>query len=136
MAAMQNTLDRLFEDNRRAFRSSNTGSLALDVHETDQAYQVHAVIPGITADAINISLHDGVLTIAGEVPQYSLENSRALLLERSFGKFQRSIRLPQPVDSSAVEASLENGVLTLTLPKTPEAQPRVIPVKTTSFSNN
>jgi HSP20 family protein len=136
VAAMQNTLDRLFEDNRRAFRSSNTGSLALDVHETDQAYQVHAVIPGITAEAINISLHDGVLTISGEVPQFSLENSRALLLERSFGKFQRSIRLPQPVDSSAVEANLENGVLTLTLPKTPEAQPRVIPVKTTSFSNN
>lgn len=138
MAAMQNTLDRLFEDNRRSARNGvNTGSLALDVHETDQAYVIHALVPGVSAEAVSISLHDDVLTIAGEVPQFTLENSRALLLERSFGKFQRSLRLPQPVDTNAVDAQIENGVLTLTLPKTPEAQPRVIPVKTSSnFSNN
>ncbi len=92
---------------------------------------------GISADAVNISLHDDVLTISGEVPQFTLENSRALLLERNHGKFQRSIRLPQTVDVNAVEAQIENGVLTLTLPKSPEAQPRVIPVKAgSSFSNN
>lgn len=138
MAAMQGAFDRMFEENRRSGRYNvNAGSLALDVHETDQAYVIHAVVPGITADAINISLHDGVLTIAGEVPQFTLENSKALLIERTYGKFQRSIRLPQEVDANAVEAQVENGVLTLNLPKSPEAQPRTIPVKAgNSFSNN
>ncbi|HVU10469.1 MAG TPA: Hsp20/alpha crystallin family protein [Phototrophicaceae bacterium] len=138
MASMQGTLDRLFDDTRRNLRSSNdAGALALDVHETDPAYIVSAALPGVSADAVNISLHDGVLTISGEVPQVTHENSRALLLERSYGKFQRVIRLPQPIDASKVEANIENGVLTLTLPKTLEAQPRTIPVKTgNSFSQN
>lgn len=138
MAAMQGAFDRMFDENRRSGRTNvNAGSLALDVHETDAAYVIHAVVPGITADAISISLHDGVLTIAGEVPQFTLENSKALLIERTYGKFQRSIRLPQEVDANAVEAQVENGVLTLSLPKTPEAQPRTIPVKAgNSFSNN
>ncbi|MEP7294366.1 MAG: Hsp20/alpha crystallin family protein [Chloroflexota bacterium] len=138
MAAMQGALDKLFEDNWRSVRSSaNAGSLALDVYETDQAYRVNAVVPGVNAEVLNISLHDGVLTISGEVPQAPLENSRALLLERTYGKFQRSIRLPQAVDTNAVEATVENGVLTLSLPKTPEAQPRLIPVKShVTYSNN
>jgi HSP20 family protein len=135
MVAMQGALDRLFDDNWRGVRR-DSGSLALDVHETDQAYLVSAAVPGVSADALNISLHDGVLTISGEVPQFAQENSRALMLERAYGKFQRGIRLPQTVDVNAVEALVENGVLTLTLPKTPEAQPRVIPVKTNTFSNN
>ncbi len=138
MAAMQGALDRLFDDTRRNLRNSaDVGALALDVHETDQAYIVSAALPGVSADAVNISLHDGVLTISGEVPQVTHENSRALVLERTYGKFQRVIRLPQPIDASNVEANIENGVLTLTLPKTPEAQPRTIPVKTgNSFSQN
>ena len=132
IAAAQNAFDRVFAENWNAARNggSRSASLALDVHETDQAYVISAVLPGVNADAINISLHDDVLTIAGEVAQATNENSRALLLERVYGKFSRSIRLPKPVDSGAVEAHVENGVLTLTLPKTPEAQPRVIPVKT------
>lgn len=138
MAAMQNTLDRLFDENWRAARNgAHASNLALDVHETDQAYFVSAVVPGVTAEALNISLHDGILTISGEISQPTHENARALLLERGYGKFQRSIRLPLAVDASAVEASIENGVLTLTLPKAPEAQPRQIPVKSNlNFSNN
>ena len=138
MAAMQGALDRLFEDNWRSIRNgANAGSLALDLHETDQAYVINAVVPGVSAEALSITLHDGVLTIAGEVPQATHENSRALLLERSYGKFQRSLRLPLAVDANAVEAIVENGVLTLTLPKTPEAQPRMIPVKAqATYSNN
>lgn len=134
---MQGALDRLFDETWRGARNgSDTGSLALDVHETDNAYLVSAALPGVNADAVNINLLDGVLTISGEVEQHTPENSRALMLERGYGKFQRSIRLPQSVDASAVEARMENGVLALTLPKTPEAQPRTIPVKTTGFSSN
>lgn len=137
MAAMQSALDRLFDETWRGTRTAaNIGSLALDVHETDTAYLVSAALPGVSAESVNISLHDGVLTIAAEVPQLTPENSRALMLERGYGKVQRSIRLPQPIDANAVEATMENGVLSLTLNKTVEAQPRTIPVKAASFSNN
>src|SRR5215213_2811389 len=137
MAAMQSALDQLFDNAARGTRNiADVGALALDVHESDQNYTISAALPGVNADAVNISFHDNVLTIAGEIPQATPENSKALMLERGYGKFQRSIRLPQPVDTSAVEANIENGVLTLTLPKTAEAQPRQIPVKTVFHSNN
>ncbi len=136
MAAMQSALDRLFDDTWRGLRNSGS-TLPLDVHETDQEYLVSAALPGVAAENVNISLHDDLLTISGEVPQHSVENSHALILERTYGKFERSIRLPQPVDLNGVVASMDDGVLTLHLPKTPEAQPRTIPVKSnSSFSKN
>ena len=134
MAAMQSAMDRLFEETWRGARPSIAGNaLALDVHETDQAYVVHTSLPGVEADKINISFQDDVLTISGEVEQAKTnedQNTRVLLSERSYGKFSRSIRLAQAIDADKVEATYENGVLTLTLPKAPEAQPRLIPVKT------
>ena len=137
MATMQGALDRLFDESWRNTRgSAENGTLPLDVHETDNAYVVSATMPGVSANDINISLHDGVLTISGAMQQPTYENSRALLLERTYSKLQRSIRLPQPVVQDSIEALLENGVLTLTLPKTAEAQPRVIPVRTAQPSLN
>ena len=92
VAAMQGALDRLFDENWRSARNgTQSGSLSLDVHETDQAYFVSAVVPGVTAEALNISLHDGVLTISGEVPQPTHENARALLLERGYGKPRQEV---------------------------------------------
>ncbi len=128
MLAMQTALDRMFEDTRRG--SFEGGSaLALDVHEDEQSYTVETALPGVQPDNINVSLHDGILTITGEIPAQTRENSRTLMQERVYGKFSRSIRLPMAVDSGKVEASFDNGVLTLTLPKTEEAQPRQIPVR-------
>ncbi len=137
MATMQGALDRLFDETWRNTRgATENGTLPLDVHETDNAYVVSATLPGVSADDVTISLHDGVLTISGETQPATHENSRALLLERTYGKLQRSIRLPQPVVQDGIEAVLENGVLTLTLPKTAEAQPRTIPVRTAQPSLN
>jgi HSP20 family protein len=132
---MQSALDRMFDESWRGARA-DANALALDVHETDSAYIISAALPGVNADAVSINLHDNVLTITAELPQATYENSRALMLERSYGKVQRSIRLPQPIDANGVEATMDNGVLHLTLSKTPEAQPRNIPVKTANFSNN
>lgn len=126
MAAMQHAMDRAFEDARRSTRGS---LLALDVHESDTGYTVIANVPGIDSDAINVSLHDNKLTISAELPKPSDEDVRLLVQERTFGKFSRTVNLPQPVDSDAVAASYENGVLVLDLPKVPEVQPRQIPVK-------
>lgn len=131
MAAMQSALDRVFEDAWRGSRSTMTGSaLALDVFEAEGTYTVVASLPGLNAEQINVSVHDGVLTISGELPEDELdENVRMLLRERPAGKFSRSITLPEAVQTDNVEAAYENGVLTLTLPKLPELQPRTIPVR-------
>ncbi len=135
MAAMQTAIDRVFDETWRNFRlGSSDSSLALDVYETDAAYLVVAALPGATTDNIQVNWHDGVLTISGEIPQQNFENSRALMLERVTGKFARSVRLPQPIEANNVEALFENGVLTLTLPKTPEVQPRQIPVRMVSHN--
>lgn len=135
MAAVQNAFDRIFED---AWRSTRGGTahkiLALDVRENDEAYNIVTTLPGVSADQVEVSLQDNVLTISAEVQQEeTTEGTRVLLQERAYGRFSRSINLPQEVDPDKVEAAYENGVLTLTLPKLPEAQPRVIPVKTNTL---
>ena len=131
MAAMQSAMDSRFENEwRYAQPVFNGQSLALEVYETDMDYTVVAVLPGLNADDINISLHDGGLTISAEMAEPEVNaNTRVLLQERAFGTFSRSINLPQPVVYDGVEATYENGVLTLTLPKTPEAQPHQISVR-------
>jgi HSP20 family protein len=133
MAAMQSAMDRLFDETWRGVRPTAAGNtLSLDVFETDQAYVLFTTLPGVNPQDIHVSMEDDVLTITGEVPQPAFEdkdNARTLMLERSYGKFTRSVRVGMPVDSDKIEAAYENGVLRLTLPKTPQAQPKVIPVR-------
>lgn len=133
MAAMQSAMDRLFDETWRGVRPTAAGNtLALDVFETDQAYVLFTTLPGVNPEDIHVSMEDDVLTITGEVPQPTFDdkdNARTLMLERSFGKFTRSVRVGMPVDGDKIEAAYENGILKLTLPKTPQAQPKVIPVR-------
>lgn len=131
MAAMQSALDRLFEDTWRGVWPTTAGNaLALDVHETDTAYTVVTALPGLSAEQISVRFDDGNLIISAEIPQpQPAEGTKVLLQERPFGQFTRSLRLPQTIDVNQVEATYENGLLTLTLPKTPEVQPKQIPVK-------
>ena len=138
MAAMQSAMDRFFDETWRGYRNVDTSlALPLDVHETETAYHVVAALPGVPSESISVSLHDDVLTITGEVPQPSYpENARALLLERTYGKFSRSVRLPEAVVADQIEANLDNGVLTLNLPKTPEVQPKQIPVRVGTNGHN
>ncbi len=87
-------------------------------------------MPGVKQDQINITLNQNVLTLSVELPQPTLaEEQRSLLAERTWGKFTRSLTLPRPVNSETVEAVYTDGVLTLTLPVAPEAQPKRISVK-------
>jgi HSP20 family protein len=130
MAAMQNALDRLFEETWNGARVNNmVSSLALDVHESADAYLVSAAVPGLTHDQLQVNFQDGVLTISGEVNQETRDDARAIMLERTYGRFSRSVRLPLPVNVEGIEATLSDGVLKLTLPKTPEVQPRQIPIR-------
>ncbi|MDX2137619.1 MAG: Hsp20/alpha crystallin family protein [Chloroflexota bacterium] len=135
MVAMQNALERMNGEQWRTIRpAAESFRLALDVYEQDDAYQVVASLPGVGADNIAVNWHDDVLTISAELPALTLEgeNVRAHMNERTTGKFSRTLRFNRPVDANAVEATYVDGVLTLRLPKTAEAQPKVIPVRSTA----
>ena len=132
MAELQTAMNRLFDDNwRAAWPVVDTSSmLPLDVYEADNGYTVIAALPGVEQNNINITLHQNVLTLSAEIPQYELqEGQRALIVERPAGKLTRSITLPRPINADQVEAIHENGVLTLTLPFSLEAQPKRINVQ-------
>lgn len=103
--------------------------LALDAYTTDDAIVITASVPGVAPEDIHINLEDDVLTIEGEFKS-SVEDVTYLMRERaSEGRFQRSLRLNVPVEIENIEATFDNGILTLNVPKAPEAKPLTIPVK-------
>ena len=96
---------------------------AVDVAETANGYEITAELPGIEEKNVEVKYADGTLTIKGEKKDEKEEKKENYYLsERSYGSFQRSFRVPEGVDPDKVEASFKNGVLTVTLPKTPVAQ--------------
>ncbi len=96
---------------------------------TDSGYEVTTELPGASQKDIKVDVHNGVLTISGERNVQVPEGYRATRRERNPVKFSRSLRLPEDVDDTNIEASMKDGVLTLKLPKRPEVKPREIPVK-------
>lgn len=103
---------------------------AMDVVENDREVVIRIDLPGMKPEDVKIELEDDVITISGEMGDtIEKEDDRYHYRERSYGAFQRSLRLPNTVDKDKVEASFENGVLNITLPKLPQAQPKQITVK-------
>jgi HSP20 family protein len=104
---------------------------AVDVHEDADHYYVEAELPGFTKDQVDITLEDGVLSIAAERKE-GAEKTPArgdpLHLERRWTRFERSFTLPTAVNENAVRADLNNGVLTITLDKREEVKPRKIQI--------
>lgn len=125
------SVDRLFDENWRSFFSDNTRTLVMDVSESDTAFFATIEVPGVDPEDINISIEEDILTIEAEVTEAvgEREDNRPLVRERQYGNYKRSIRLPNPVDVDNIEATYNNGILELDLPKVPEAQPRQIKVK-------
>jgi HSP20 family protein len=100
----------------------------IDVQDSDDAYLLSALLPGVTSEDLNIQIQNTVISIEGELKNPRDEKATYLLQERPAGKFSRSFELPDPVDANHAEASLVNGVLTLRLPKAEAARPRNIKV--------
>lgn len=101
----------------------------LDISQTDEAIHVRAEVPGIAPGDLEIHLSGDVLTITGEKLQENEEVvGRRAYSERRFGKFSRSVRLTCPVEADEVSATHENGVLTVTLPKSAAARPKRIQI--------
>jgi HSP20 family protein len=103
---------------------------ALDISERKDAYLVTVELPGVEADDLDITLEDGLLTIQGE-RQFTSESSEQQFhrIERRYGAFRRSITLPAQVQAEQIEASFENGVLQIVVPKMEEAKPQRIQVR-------
>jgi HSP20 family protein len=100
----------------------------LDLYENNNNLIAVIELPGMRKEDIEVSLHDGMLTIAGERQSHTEEGHQAERSERYVGKFRRSISLPTRVDASKVNATYKDGILMITLPKAEEAKPKQIQV--------
>lgn len=101
----------------------------MDLVETDDHYLLKADLPGMKQDDVSIEFNDGTLTIAGERKiEYDRKDKGFFRLERSFGKFSRSLTLPDGVDPDKIAAEFHDGVLEVTIPKPEERKPRRIEV--------
>ena len=129
--------DQMFDDlwrnwPSRFFSEGGTGLLrpAMDVIESDKDLTIRVDLPGLKPDDVKVEVEDNTLTVSGEVGDtVEKEGDRYHYRERSYGAFQRSVRLPGTVDTDKVDATFENGVLNIVLPKLPQAQPKQIAVK-------
>ncbi len=99
--------------------------LPVDILDEDNAYVLKAFVPGLQAEDLNIQILEDVLSIEGKFSQHEGE---ALMSELPAGAFRRSLRLPAALDAEKAEAKIENGVLTLRVPKAESARPKIIKV--------
>ena len=134
LSNLRDELDRLFEspfaELANASQLLSGWRPALDVHEDKDNFVVKAELPGMKREEIDISLHDGTLSIAGErKSEEKFKDAETHRTERFVGRFQRSLTLPAPVAADKIRAEYRDGVLTVTLPKTEEAKPKRIDVQ-------
>lgn len=132
LSTLQDEINRLFDPVAGTTRSSqffNTWSPVLDLYEDKDNVIVKVELPGMKKEDFEISLHDGTLSISGERKhEEKSEDTGTYRSERFHGRFQRTLTLPKPVHADKVKATYQNGILTVTLPKTEEARPKQIEV--------
>lgn len=124
---LEGLFDRLFDDGAFGFRADQAAAPISLWHDEDHIY-VEADMPGMSDQDVEVTVHKGVLFIRGE--RKPEEGRQYLYNGRTWGRFERAITLPDEVDADAVQAELSNGVLRLTLPKSPETKPRKIALRT------
>lgn len=134
--SLQQEVDRLFDDFSRGFPTLGaglTGSMlpTMDVAETDKEIEITAELPGLEEKDVQINVADDVLTIRGEKKAEKEEKDKNYrLVERSYGSFERSLELPKGVNLDAIKASIDKGVLKVSVPKPAPAQVKKVEVKT------
>ncbi len=131
MLTLQNAMERMFDD---VYGDVNPAmkrwDLAIDLAEKNDAFVVKASLPGIDPNDLDITVEDDVLIIKGETKEdKTIEEANYHLRERRVGAFTRSLRLPTAINADKIEASYENGVLILNVPKAEAVKPKKIAVR-------
>jgi HSP20 family protein len=132
MLNLRRTVDRLFDNVTpdHEWGQPAMWGLAVDMVENKDDFVVKASVPGINPDDLDISYSDDTLTIKGEIKQdKEVKEDQYHLRERRYGAFTRTITLPNKIKGDAIEASYQNGVVTLRLPKAEEVKPKRIAIK-------
>jgi HSP20 family protein len=130
LTSLQSDVNRLFNS---FFEGTNGGARrwtpAVDLVESDRHLILKADLPGLGEDDVHIEVADNVLTISGDRKTESEERKEGYYrLERAFGSFSRSLTLPDGVDSDKIDASFDNGVLEVKIPKPEEVKPQRISI--------
>ncbi|MFB6098344.1 MAG: Hsp20/alpha crystallin family protein [Salinibacter sp.] len=137
LSSLQNEIDRVFDrffpSREREEEDSSPQAVwrpRMDLIETEDAYRLHLDMPGMSKDDLKISYQDNELVVSGErTTERTDEDEEFVRVERSFGQFRRAFTLPRTVDAENIEASYNNGVLTVTVPKTESVKPRQIEIQ-------
>lgn len=132
LSDFQREVDRLFDDfapTVRGWTTARTYAPVCDVQERDDHYLMSFDLPGVSKDDVNIEVVDGQLTISGERSQEDSEKGKNYFLsERSHGKFMRAFTFPAAIDADKIEATYQDGVLRLAVPKAASARPKQIKI--------
>jgi HSP20 family protein len=135
LMSLRQAMDRLFEDSfvRPSHVLTSLGEVAapaLDIYQTPNEVVVKAALPGVKPDDISIDITGETLTVKGEhKAKQEIKREDYLYQERRYGAFSRSVGLPGGLKPDKAEATMEDGVLTLTIPKAEEVKPKSIKVK-------
>ena len=132
---LRNAMDRFFDDScapRWAWVSpSGAASLAIDMFETKDEVVVQAGLPGAKPEQVELTVTGNVLTICGQVKdEQEIKSEDYIRREHRYGSFSRSVTLPSGLQADKAQATFDNGMLTLRIPKSEEAKPKKILVKT------
>ncbi len=132
MVTLREAMDRLFDDafTRPAGMAAGWQMPAIDMYQTDDALVIRAAVPGLKAEDVQIDVTGDVLTIKGEFKQKDEAKEKNYhLREQRWGAFERRVLLPTQIVADKAKAEFENGVLTISLPKTDEVRPKQITIK-------
>lgn len=128
MLTLRDAMQQLLAESVVRPSSASRMFMPLDLYETENGYVVQMAAPGLTAENFDVTLEQNVLTIRGEIAAQGGENVRYHLRELRSGSFGRSLQFPTPVNADAVEAHLQNGLLTIEVPKAEAARSRKIAI--------
>jgi HSP20 family protein len=131
---LQREIDRVFEDFSRGMGGFPTSDVfpRMDVTEHDNEIEITAELPGLEEKDVEVTLSDNMLTVKGEKREEREEKtSQRHMVERSYGTFSRTVELPAGVDPATIKATMNKGVLRLTMPKPTQSNARRIEVKGT-----
>ncbi len=135
LVSLRDVMDHLFEDSFVRPRwgwvaPMRAANLAIDMYETNDQVVVKAALPGIKPEEIEITITGNTLTISGESKEESQVNEKDYIRkEQRYGSFTRSVTLPNGLKADKADATFENGVLTLQVPKSEQVKPKTIKIK-------